>query len=120
MAVTPATLKTKFAEFASVNDSDLQPWIDEAELNVCRATWGDRADDGVSYLAAHLFVVFGDGCFGGQSGDAPGPVERVKVDQLETEFTVGDVFANEDLGTTKYGRRFISIRELLLGGCRLV
>jgi hypothetical protein len=112
MAVTPGSLKAKFAELASVTNAELQTWIDEAELNVCRDAWGDRADDGVSYLAAHLAVTFGAAAHSGVAG-ASGPATSVRVDQLATTYAVGDVFKNSDLGTTKFGRRFLSMRSLI-------
>lgn len=111
MAVTPGTLKAKFKELGSASGADLTIWIEEAERNVCRDAWGSRADDGVSYLAAHLYS-----CFGGTSatggGGAAGPVTSKKVDQIQATFAVGDIFKNSDLGTTKFGRRFLSLRKL--------
>lgn len=111
MAVTPGALKTKFKELAGAAGADLQIWIDEAELNVCREAWGDRADDGVSYLSAHLYFCFGPTLASG-AGGASGPLASVKVDQLAKTYAVGDLFKSSDLGTTKFGRRFLSLRAL--------
>lgn len=113
MAVTPGTLKSKFKELAGASAGDLQPWIDEAERNVCRSAWGSRADDGVSYLSAHLYTCFGKTTGG---GNAAGPVTSKKVDQLQATYKVGDVFADSDLGTTKFGRRFLSLSRLQFAG----
>ena len=109
MAVTPTSLKAKFSALSDADDADLQVWIDEAELNVCRSSWGDRADDGVSYLAAHLYFSFNDA----SSEGASGPVTEKKVDQLSASYQVGDIFSDWDMGTTKFGRRFIGLRRLI-------
>ena len=111
MAVTEASLKAKFPGLAAATSGTLQPWINEAELNVCRVAWGSRADDGVSYLAAHLYSCFGSSASG--AAGASGPLMSKRVDQIAATYKVGDVFANSDLGTTKYGRRFLGLRGLI-------
>lgn len=105
MAVTPGTLKAKFTELATASAAELQIWIDEAELNVCRDAWGDRADDGVSYLAAHLYTGFGPNSGAGSSG----PATSKRVDQISVSYAVGTRFTESELGSTKYGRRFLTL-----------
>ena len=113
MAVTPESLRALFCELEGVADAKLQPWIDEAERNVCRPSWLSRADDGVSYLAMHLFTVFGSSKSLGGGPFGFGAVSSKKVDQVSVSYAVGESFRESDLGSTAYGRRFISLRRLI-------
>lgn len=111
MPLAPSALKARFQEFRQIADTELQPWIDEAERNVCREAWRSRGDDGVLYLAAHLYAVFGaaEGIGAGSFGF--GPVESKRVDQVQASYAIGDLFKNSDLGSTKYGRRYLALRR---------
>lgn len=59
MAVTPASFKALFPEFAGVvpvDDAYIQGWLDLAAVHVSPTVWRAKYDSGVLFLAAHLMT----------------------------------------------------------------
>lgn len=119
MAVTVADIKTRFPAFSGVDASVIERLIDEACRSHCEEAWGGKSDDGLAYLTAHLIAAFGDSC----SVDAlgAGPITSSKEGQVSSSISplvVPDIFRKDDLSTTPYGRRYLSLRRnLFVGRC---
>lgn len=111
--ITPSSIKELFPELADVPDEKVERFIGMAERSVSRDAWGARADDGVSYLTAHLLTQSGKG-----AGAAPGPVASVSVGEVSQSYAVSADLQGS-LGATHYGREFLEMRGLVFA-CRVV
>ena len=109
MAVDPKTLKDVFPEFASVANKRVQFFIDMAERRVNRNIFGDKADDAVCLMSAHLLSM---GSRGGKSGAITGE----KVGDLSRNYSSGVDKDSSSLKSTSYGQLF----EDLMVSCRAV
>jgi len=54
MTVSVAYFKINYPEFRETKDSLVQAKINSATKRIAAPTWGDRANDGVMLLTAHL------------------------------------------------------------------
>lgn len=107
MAVVPLDVKTAAPEFAALDDAVVQAEIDRAERRTNRAAWGVKADDSVTYLAAHLLTVQQ------ASGKlAPGPVSSLRVGDVAKTYAVPTALSGADatLASTKWGRQYLDLR----------
>lgn len=121
MAITPPTataLKARYTEFAPVSDALVEAIIGEAALFVDE-TWRE-ADQAPAILAraAHMLAIEGEPArsSGSAASVALGPVQRVKVGDVETQFGTrgaGVVASAATLGLsdTPYGQRFLELRR---------
>ncbi len=110
MAVTPTSFKVRFPEFAAVDDSRIQIFIDEAELDVGPA-WGTLIDRGILYLTAHYLTLnerqstsgYASGTVGVVTSKSIGDVSKsygtIKQDDLEDSY----------LAQTSYGLFYASM-----------
>lgn len=57
MALDPAAFKVRFPEFAGTSDPRVQAALDQAARRVDTRLHGDRSDDALGCLAAHLLAV---------------------------------------------------------------
>jgi hypothetical protein len=105
MAVSVDDIRGKFTEFKNIAASDIQAAIDEAGRRVNTTVWGNKADDGITWLTGHLLVVFKKG-----SKMQAGPVTSKKVSKLSLTFATGAALTNEILGATAFGREYIALR----------
>lgn len=85
-ALTPADMKERFPEFASLTDARVQLFIDDAELELAPAEWGDSYKKGWSYLSAHLLSCSISSATGGGIGGANGPVASRAVGDVSISF----------------------------------
>lgn len=60
---TTGTWRSLFPEFNTAPDQLVQSRLDQAELQIDPAVWGDRAGEGQAYLAAHLLALAPGGQF---------------------------------------------------------
>lgn len=112
MAVTATDFKTRFPEFACLDDGVIERWLAEAPRYINATQWGGKADDGLAYLTAHLIATFEADAIG-QSEPGVGPVTSEKegsVGYSISPLVVADIFRKDSMGGTKYGRRY---REIL-------
>lgn len=113
MALDLGGFKKRFPEFGDVSSTVFDCALAEALNFVSVRQFGCKADDALGYYMAHLFECgvyqAGDGCTSGQS--SPGPVSSVRVGNVATSFAVKA--DDGELGATKYGRRFITIRKTI-------
>ncbi len=114
MTITAADIKTRFPEFGSVDSNTITRWLEEAERNHNACQWGAKSDDGLAWLTAHFLVAFGGQC--AQDALGPGPLTSSREGQVAASWsplTVPEIFRKNDLGTTKYGRRYLSLVDTL-------
>jgi len=114
MTVTVATIRQDFPEFASLDSTTITRWLTHAELNHNACQWGGKSDEALSFLAAHFLAAFANPCTAGKQG--PGPLTGSTQGQRSVAFsplTVPKAFTKNDLGTTKYGRRYLSMLDTL-------
>lgn len=111
--ITPESVRALAPELAAVPDERIQFFINQAERRVNRDAWGARADDGVTYLTAHLVTQAGKG-----AGADPGPVSSVSVGEVSQSYAVPSDLQGS-LGATHYGREFLEMRGLVFA-CRVV
>lgn len=108
MSVNASSFKAALPEFASVDDAIVERWLAEATRHHNITQWGLKSDDGLIYLTAHLLASFAQGGF-----DEPGagPVTSEREGQVAVSYKVSSVFTEDEFGSTKYGRRYASIRK---------
>lgn len=104
-------------EFAAMTQSVLEGFIDEASAEVSEATYGDRYDQAVKYLAAHLAAVMTAG-----STSPSGPVTSETAGRVSRSYAavVMSPTSADGLIATTYGRRFADIRRQMAGGPRVL
>lgn len=104
MALSVSDFKTDFPEFQSVDNGVVTRFINKAELRVNRTEWGNKADDGVGYLAAHLLKRMQQG-----DGAAAGPVSSERVGDINVSYGVSEDFKDRELASTVYGRQYLDL-----------
>lgn len=113
MTVTVATIKADFPEFASLSSDTITRWLEHAELHHNACQWGGRSDEALSWLTAHFLAAFPT-CEGTASSLGPGPLTSTTQGQTSATWgAVPGLFTVDDLGTTKYGRRYKSMLSVL-------
>lgn len=73
-------------------------------------TWGDMADDGQTYLAAHL----GSMSFPGGAGAIGGAVTGETLGQMSRSYGIPPGVSGE-LAATRYGQTFMQLRRIAVG-----
>lgn len=109
MAVDPKTLKTMFPEFESETNKRIQFFIDMAERKINRPIFGDKADDAVCLMSAHLLTL-------GSRGGNGGAITGEKVGDLSRNYSAGNSDKKGPHGSTSYGEMY----DDLLRSCRAV
>lgn len=117
MAITAADIKTRFPEFEELDSATIDRWLEEAERHHNAAQWSGKSDDGLSWLTAHYLAAFAVAEAQG-TGDhlGPGPLTATAEDRVSASWsplTIPKIFSTSDLGTTKYGRRYLSMVNTL-------
>lgn len=116
MAVTRATLIADHPEFTAVAEARVTAHIAKAELRVARTQWGVKADMGVTELACHLLKKAADM----ESGAAEkGFITAAQVGEVSASYSnpqsnFNASYTDSDLGTTSYGRAFLTLRSELI------
>lgn len=114
MSVDAADIKARFPEFAATDTATIDRWLTEAGRYHNAECWGAKSDDGLAWLAAHMLKAYGAPC--GPAALGPGPVTGSREGQVSASWsplTVPKIFAKDDLGTTTYGRHYLSIQATL-------
>jgi len=102
-------------EFKNKSETKLQPFVDEAELEVSLKKWGKFHPRAWALMTAHLQKMF-DISNTGQSSGGNAQLEKVKVGDLEREFAVSDDKNADTLALTIYGKEFKRLRKKILKG----
>lgn len=114
MAITANDIKSRFPEFCSQKDARIDALISEAGRRINDAAWAGKRDDGAAYLTAHLLVFTGDG----STHDA-GPVTSEKTISTSATYGVGSGLQDDALGSTSFGRYYMSLRRTVFAARRL-
>jgi len=121
MTVTVSDIKNRFPEFGSISAVDITRWIDEGLRQHNVECWGEKSDDGLAYMVAHFLATFGPGTCGA-NGAGPGVLTGSSEGQVSASWspmTIPKIFTKDDFGTTKYGRRYLTLRASIFC-CRCV
>lgn len=113
MAVTVDTIKTQFPEFASLDATTITRWLELAETNHNADCWGGKSDDGLAWLTAHFLQAFAIENACGQT-PGPGPLTGTTEGSVSASWsplTIPTIFRKNDLATTVYGRRYLSMAD---------
>jgi len=114
MAVSASGFKARFSEFSAVSDETVEIYLDDAAEFVNTSAWGDRADVGTYYLAAHLYSTANSATNGGGAG---GLVSEKRLGPGAVKYAVpsGIGFSEYGLGSTPYGQRFLAMQAAVMG-----
>lgn len=112
MTVTAASLKARHVAFAATADATVEAAIAEAERCTNRDRWGSKADDGVTYLAAHILAV---DALAAQSANAKGPITSESIGPLSWAYQAPQQTSAADtqLSSTTYGQSYMRLRASL-------
>jgi hypothetical protein len=116
MTVTVNDFKNRFPEFASVDSATITRWIDEGLRQHNVECWGAKSDDGLAYMVAHFLAAFPPGGCSDAHGFGPGVLTGSSEGQVSASWspmTIPKDYTKDDFGTTKYGRRYLTLRKSL-------
>lgn len=116
MTITASDIKTRFPEFAGIDTAIVTRWLDEAGRQHNAVQWGGKSDDALAWFTAHFLAAFESTGDDVTSELGPGPLTGATEDRVSASWsplTVPKIFAQNDLGTTKYGRRYLSMLAAL-------
>ncbi|RKZ95806.1 MAG: hypothetical protein DRQ46_07910, partial [Gammaproteobacteria bacterium] len=85
MATDPTQFKVRFPEYADVDDSFIQIFLNDAALVMDEQVWGKYFDNGQAYLAAHYLAMANKGSAGGGAG-VSGSVTGRTVDGVSVSY----------------------------------
>ena len=108
MAVSATDIRDHFGEFSGLSDTVINRWMDQAERRVNRAQWGEKADDAVLWLTAHLLAFTQPLACG--TAPASGPVTTKKVGDLSVGFQVPERMSQTFLASTPYGQYYLTLK----------
>lgn len=107
MSITWSDVVAIAAELSSVPTGTQNYFISHVEKQIDTEEWGDMADDGRMWLAAHLGAVYNT------SPGAAGPVTSETLGPMSVSYSSSSGSSDDDLGTTKYGRYYLHMLRLL-------
>jgi hypothetical protein len=111
MSVTASDIRDlPSGEFSSLTDAVINRFLAEAGREVNASVWGDRYDDGILYLTAHLLAFAKKGATG-----AAGPVTSETAGPLSISYGGAATASDAALASTSYGRRYLEIAHTLFG-----
>ncbi len=116
MTVNVAGFRARFTEFANVTnfpDATIQVSLDDAALQINRGLWGNKADLGQYYLAAHSLFV-NSPTF---TGNNAGLVTQESVGQVSRSYAAPPAALVEqmgDLAWSKYGILYWRLKRQIL------
>ena len=117
MAVTVASFRAAYPEFASTTDPLIERYIGEAGLWVSEC-WGDQQDTGTMYYIAHMSQVEADRVAAGIDASGRG---TTSIGSGSHKVTIGNTNSmSSDAGSlwqrTRYGRMFWALLQRFKGG----
>ncbi len=111
-----AQFKTRFPEFADVDDARIQLFLDDVALVISSpAKWLGYYDIVHQYYAAH-FLTVGEHTESGDNGILA-PVKKQEVDDVVIENAIGNIEPTfDELSSTAYGKRVQFYRKICFTG----
>ena len=100
-----AEFKIRFPEFNSESDPRIQMFLDDASLNIDSSIWGNKAELGQLYLAAHYLYE------ANKPSGAVGILTSRSVDGFSESYTARTI--DTDFEMNKYGIRYLQYRKSL-------
>ena len=101
-------------EYAAKTDEQIEPFADEAELEVAPSKWGKFEPRGLALMTAHLMKM-ADISTAKASQSSGSRIKKVKVGDLAREYQ--DAKKGDDtLDLTTYGEEFKRLRKRILKG----
>jgi len=118
MKGTPASFKTRFPEFGSVDNARVQMMLDDAALVMGEESrWLNVYNLAHQYYSAHLLAIARHT----EKGDIGlvSPRKMQQVDDTTIQNAISDLAVTaEDLFATSYGKRYLSYRQMCFQGIR--
>lgn len=109
MSVTAKDVKDTFSEFAGHSDQLVDRWRLQAERRINLTQWGEKADDAILWLTAHLLKIEKQlRC--GNGNAASGAVRSKRVGDLAVTYAVPTKMADTFLAATAYGQQYIDLK----------
>lgn len=108
MAIVASDIREHFPEFSGLSDTVIVRWLAQANRRVNATQWGEKADDAVLWLTAHLLAVTGSLACGGSPGS--GAVSSHKVGDLAVTYKVPDRMSQTFLASTAYGQYYLTLK----------
>jgi len=108
--------------FASMSNSELDLFAEQAACELSREKWGDKYDRALALLTAHAIELSKRNARSGDkgSGGATGELKRTKVGQLEREYSVSTnssgKSSEDTYSLTLFGKEYIRLRRQILRG----
>lgn len=106
-------------EFATMTDTDLDIFANEAAFELSETRWGQRYPRGLALITAHLIKISKkvEADSGGANTGSVNQLKRVKVGDIEREFAIpnsGTAADNDSYNLTLYGKEFLRLRRQVL------
>ncbi len=113
MALTPADFKVRFPEFGETDDSRIQFWLNDAQLEVGESAWGDLYEKGVMLLAAHFLSLDQINQDEDESGGITGNVTSRSVGDVSVSFAKSSSDSSSDdwYLQTNYGSEYLRLKK---------
>jgi hypothetical protein len=111
VVVTSKDIKDCFGEFSGLSDQLIDKFRLQAERRINLTAWGEKADDGILWLTAHLLKIEQQIRCGGVA--ASGPIQMKKVGDLAVSYKIPDSMAKSFLASTTYGQYFLDLKSTL-------
>lgn len=108
MAVSANDIRDHFAEFSDLSDTVITRWKEQAERRVNLDQWGEKADDAILWLTAHLLKIQQALACG--MTPPPGPVTSQRVGDLSVAYKVPGRMADRFLASTAYGQYYLDLK----------
>ena len=108
MSVVAADVKKVASEFETVDNERVEEFIAQAERRTNRGEWGEKADDAVILLTAHLLKMDKQ-----QGAGAAGPVQSEKVGDVSRSFFLTRASSGSLMLSTSWGRRYNELLDTI-------
>lgn len=95
------------AELSTVPTATQNVILAMVDRQIDDAVWGDMADDGRRYLAAHMGAVYNS------SPGAAGPLVSETLGPMSRSYGASSSSDDDELATTKYGKMYLHMLRLL-------
>lgn len=111
--ITPATIKARFPEFATIPDDTIQMYIDDSVPDFNVPLWGNMLDQGQSYFVASMLFT---NVVNTLNMASTAPIQNKSAGNASVGYAQTAVDYNDtDMlhYSNKYGQRYLQLRRLL-------
>lgn len=108
MSLLAADFLILFPQFAAVDPTMLDRYLQTASRRINETYFGSRADDAHGFLTAHLLSVGPTGAAGG--GGSGGPIQSITAGNASITYAVAAAaMSTAALGRTVYGQEYLEL-----------